>query len=94
MYPNDFTVAGKKFVLSLYYNGDNSYLFVNGIQQAKFKAADTEILLNPVCLGNISKDPIPTGLNGYVYYFSIDCKAISNNRHSQVFNEKELHRIK
>ena len=80
MYPNNFTVAGKKFVLSLHYNGDNSYLFVNGKQQATFKAADSEILLNPMCLGNISEDPIPTGLNGDVYDFSIDYKAIPNNK--------------
>ena len=34
----DFTHPGKKFVLSLQYNGDNSYLFVNGGQELKFKA--------------------------------------------------------
>ena len=55
-------------------------MFVNGIQQANFKPADIEILLNPVCLGNISENPIPAGLNGYVYDFSIDYKAIPNNK--------------
>ena len=34
----NFTDFGKKFVLSLHYNGDNSYLFVNGRQELKFKA--------------------------------------------------------
>ena len=34
----NFTVPGKKFVLSLHYNGDDSYLFVNGRQELKFKA--------------------------------------------------------
>ena len=29
----NFTDFGKKFVLSLHYNGDNSYLFVNGRQE-------------------------------------------------------------
>ena len=33
----NFTDLGKKFVLSLHYNGDNSYLFVNGRQELKFK---------------------------------------------------------
>ena len=33
----NFTDSGKKFVLSLYYNGNNSYLFVNGRQKLKFK---------------------------------------------------------
>ena len=28
----NFTDFGKKFILSLHYNGDNSYLFVNGRQ--------------------------------------------------------------
>ena len=30
MYSMDFTVPQKKICLSLYYNGSNSYLFVNG----------------------------------------------------------------
>ena len=34
----NFTDFGKKFVLSLHYNGDNSYLFVNGRQELNFKA--------------------------------------------------------
>ena len=34
----NYTDPGKKFVLSLHYNGDNSYLFVNGRQELKFKA--------------------------------------------------------
>ena len=33
----NFTDFGKKFVLSLHYNGDNSYLFVNGRQKLKLK---------------------------------------------------------
>ena len=43
MYKTDFTEQDKKFALSLHYNGDNSYLFVNGVQQLKFKAKDSEI---------------------------------------------------
>ena len=38
------------------YNGDNSYLFVNGREIIKFKAKDSEIVANPLCLGNISED--------------------------------------
>ena len=33
----NFTDPGKKFVLSLHYNGDDSYLFVNGRQELKLK---------------------------------------------------------
>ena len=31
MYSPNFTVDNKIFCLSLHYNGDNTYLFVNGI---------------------------------------------------------------
>ena len=37
MYKTNFTEQNKKFVLSLHCNGDNSYLFVNGVEQLKFK---------------------------------------------------------
>ena len=33
----NFTDPGKTFMLSLHYNGDDSYLFVNGRQELKFK---------------------------------------------------------
>ena len=33
----NFTDPGKKFMLSLHYNDNNSYLFVNGRQELKFK---------------------------------------------------------
>ena len=34
----------------------NSYLFVNGTEIYKFKAKDSEIVVGPICPGNISKD--------------------------------------
>ena len=40
LFHNNFTELGVKFVLSLHYNGDDSYLFVNGRQELKFKAKD------------------------------------------------------
>ena len=46
----------KKFCLNLYYNGANSYLFVNGTEIHKFKAKDSEIVASPLCLGEISKE--------------------------------------
>ena len=46
----------KKFCLSLHYNGANSYLFVNGTEICKFKVKDSEIVVTPLCLGDISKD--------------------------------------
>ena len=72
MYSINFTVTGKKFCLSLHYNGANSYLFVNGKEIHKFKAKDSEIVATPLCLGNISRDWTVDNmkkaeLNGYVY---------------------------
>ena len=56
MYSINFTKQNKKFCLSLHYNGANSYLFVDGKEIHQFKAKDSEIVANPLCLGNISKD--------------------------------------
>ena len=65
----------------MHYNGANSYLFVNNTE-IKFKAKDSNIIATPLCLGNISKDwPVDnlkdTGLNGYIYDFSVDYDATS-----------------
>ena len=82
LYSINFTVTKKKFFLSLYYNGANSYLFVNGTEIYKFKAKDSEIVPSSLCLGNISKDwstdnMKKTGLTGYVYNFSADYNAVT-----------------
>ena len=68
--------------MSLHYNGANCYLFVNSTEIIKFKAKDSNINATPLCLGNISKDwsvdnMKDTGLNGYVYDFSVDYDATS-----------------
>ena len=82
MYSINFTEKNKKFCLSLHYNKENSYLFVNGTKIIKFKSKDPEILPHSLCLGNISKDQSvdnvkKTGFNGYVYDFSVDYDAIA-----------------
>ena len=82
MYPINFTVTKKKFCLSLHYNGENSYLFVNGKKIVKFKAKDSEIIASPICLGNISKDwstdnMKKTGFNGYIYEFNVDYRTFN-----------------
>ena len=56
IYSKNFSVVDKKFVLSLHYNDDNSYLFVNGKQELKFKAKDDQIVKKILCLGNLSDD--------------------------------------
>ena len=82
LYSINFSATKNRFSLSLHYNGDNSYLFVNGKETSKFKAKDSEIAEDPICLGNISKDfsqsnMKKTGLYGSVYYFSIDRYAVT-----------------
>ena len=81
LYLIKFTKTNTKFCLSLHYNGSNSYLFVNGTEIHKFKTKDSETLATPLCLGNILRDfsidnMKKTGLNGYVYDFSVDYDAI------------------
>ena len=56
VYNQNFTAVNKKSVLSLHYNGDNSYLFVNSKEELKFKAKDDQIVKKRLCLGNISDD--------------------------------------
>ena len=56
-------------------------MFVNGTEIYKFKAKDSEILVGPICLGNISKDwsvdnmRRTGGFTGYVYDFSVGYDA-------------------
>ena len=55
-YPINFTQSGKRFVLSLHYNGSNSSLFVNATKAYQFKAKNSAIKDYAMRLGNISKD--------------------------------------
>ena len=57
-YFRNFTESNVKFVLSLHYNGDDSYLFVNGRQELKFKCKTDQLVLvdqvEKLCIGNLS----------------------------------------
>ena len=55
-YPINFTQSGKRFVLSLHYNGSNSFLFANATKVYQFKAKNSEIKDYALCLGYVSKD--------------------------------------
>ena len=81
LFHNIFTEFGVKFILSLHYNGDNSYLFANGRQELKFKAKDDQIINEKLCLGNLSSEwtkseSEKTGLYGNIYDFIGDYKPI------------------
>ena len=76
IYSQNFTATNKKFVLSLHYNSDNSYFFVNGKEELKFKAKDDQIVKEILCLGNISDDWTTAnaqkiGLWGEIYDFPV-----------------------
>ena len=81
MYSPNFTVANKTFCLSLHYNGDDSYLFVNGKEVIKFKAKKQSVV-GKLSLGNISADfnQADRKFYRYIYDFSVDYNAISNDK--------------
>ena len=54
MYYRNFTDPCKKFVLSVHYNGNNSYLFVNGRHELKFKAKTDQLVKEKLWVGNLS----------------------------------------
>ena len=85
MYSTNFTVTNKKLCLSLHYNGNSGYLFVNNKEIVNFEAKDSEIVPYPLCLENVPKEfslinTTNTGLFGYIYDFSVDYKAITNDK--------------
>ena len=51
IYPINFTQSNKLFVLSLHYNGSNTFLFVNATKMNRF----SEMKDYALCLGNISR---------------------------------------
>ena len=80
-YYRNFTDPGKKFVLSLHYNGDNSYLFVNGRQELKFKTKTDQLVKEKLCIGNLSdqwttSESEKTRLYGSIYDFVVDYEQI------------------
>ena len=77
----NFTDPGKKIVLSLNYNGDDSYLFVNGRQELKFKFKTYQLVKEKLCIGNLSdqwttSESEKTVLYGNIYDFVMDYEQI------------------
>ena len=61
VYSQNFTQPNKKFVLSLHYNGNKSYLIVNGKQELAFKAFYWT-----------AAESQKTGFYGIIYDFVVD----------------------
>ena len=77
----NFTDPGKKIMLSLHDNGNNSYLFVNGRQELKFKCKIDQLVKKKLCMGNLSdqcttSESEKTGLYGNIYDFVMDYEKI------------------
>ena len=73
----NFTDFGKKFVLSLHYNGNNSFLFVNGRQELKFKCKTDQLVKEKLCIENLSdqwttSESEKTEVCGKIYDFVMD----------------------
>ena len=85
-----FSKARTRFYLSLHYNDDNSYLFVNGKKIFKFKANNKNVNFPiPFCLWSISSgvgvtDSRELSLKGNVYDFSVDYSTIDKSDISKV----------
>ena len=80
-YWRNFTDPGKKFIISLHYNSDESYFFVNGRQELKFKAKTDQLVKEKLCIGNLSdkwtaSESEKTGLYGNIYDFLVDYEVI------------------
>ena len=80
-YFRNFTEYGFKFVLSLHYNNDDSYLFVNGRQELKFKCKTDQLVKEKLCIGNLSdqwtaSESQKTGLYENIYDFVVDYEDI------------------
>ena len=99
MYSINFKEHNKKLWLNFYYNGANSYLFVNSKEIFNFKAKNSEIVATPLWLGNFLKDWSldnikKNRLNGYVYDFSVDYDAIAVDNtlhiHSHLMKKNDI----
>ena len=80
-YFRNFTEPNIKFVLSLHYNGDDNYLFVNGRQELKFKCKTDQLVKEKLCIGNLSdqwttSESEKIGLYGNIYDFVVDYEQI------------------
>ena len=68
-------------MLSLHYNGDDSYLFVNGRQELNFKCKTDQLVKEKLCIGKLSdqwttNESEKTGTYGNIYDFVVDYEQI------------------
>ena len=81
VYSQNFTQPSRKFVLSLHFNRDDSYLFVNGKQELKFKCKTDQLVKEKFYLETLSdqwttSESEKTGLHGNTYDFVVNYEQI------------------
>ena len=86
----NFTDSGKKFILSLHYNGSNSYLFVNGYQELKFTEKNANIPKRTLNIDNLSSDwnsvDVPkTSMFGDIFDVVVDYELVNSVKAIYVF---------
>ena len=64
------------------FNGNDSYLFVNGRQELKLKCKTDQLVKEKLCIGNLSdqwttSESEKTGLYGSIYDFVVDYEQIA-----------------
>ena len=77
--------ANTKFFLSLHYNSNNSYLFVNGKEVYQFKASNknvsfpTQLFLGSISIKLGAIDSEEASLKGNVFVFSVAYNSIDKS---------------
>ena len=90
LFHNNFTELGEKFVLSLHYNGDNSYLFANGRKELKFKGKDDRIINEKLCIGNLSSEWSKSEFDFVVDYRAINGVKPIYDMHRYLMTEHNI----
>ena len=94
-------IPDKEFVLSVHYNANDdnneSFLFVNNLQQYKFKAEKSEIKAIELNLGSISNNSVlhySHTVNGNMYHFSLDYEPATTDKiqkiHKYLMNKHNI----
>ena len=86
------TIPNKKFGLSVHYDAtdDNSesFLFINGVEQYKFKADENEIVARKLNLGSISDNSVlhySHTMNGNIYTLALDYELTTTDKIQKIY---------
>ena len=83
----NFLRSNRKFCISLYYNGNNSFLFANATKIYHFKANYSEIKNYPFCLGNISGDFSANNMKRIYNYMASVSKNVYIDKLDDIINK-------